>query len=182
MEAVGDDIALEPDQATTTHIPVSCRMVPPLRRSVKPPSYYLFPMTVELNGVYDDHQYSGSVRKDNATHCAFLVRHLARSPGIVHTYVRVSWVYTVREPQYAIRRAHHSRRDVGSRYTLVRAGSWGVMYLIVFGQGLHIGHSELFPGVLCRAYTDRRRSPVICIVLRHRQSSLQVCCVGEPAC
>ena len=144
MEVVGDDVALEPDQATTTHISVSCRMVPPLRRSVKPPSYYLFPMTVELYGVYDDHQYNGSVRKDDATHCAFLARphrrpcafhghrqfariplylaqtglveppdhHLARSPGIVHTRVRVSRVYTVREVQSAIRRAHHSWRDV----------------------------------------------------------------------
>ena len=144
MEAVGDDIALEPDQATTTHIPVSCRMVPPLRRSVKPPSYYLFPMSVELNGVYDDHQCYGFVRKDDATHGAFLLRphrrpcafhwhrrvariplylvqtglvepldrHPARSSGIVHTCVRASRVYTVREAQSAIRRAHHSRRDV----------------------------------------------------------------------
>ena len=30
VETAGDDVALEPDQATTTHVPISCRMVLPL--------------------------------------------------------------------------------------------------------------------------------------------------------
>ena len=57
-----------------------------------------------------------------------------------------------------------------------------MMYLIVFGQGLHMGHSELCAGVLCRAYTERRRSPVAYIVLCHGQGSLQIYCAGRPAC
>ena len=48
VEAAGDDAALEPDQATTTHVPISFRMVPPLRRSAKPPFFYIFSMTVDL--------------------------------------------------------------------------------------------------------------------------------------
>ena len=156
MEATGDDVALEPDQATTTHAPISCRMVPSLRRSVELPWCYPFLMTEDLNRVYDNHQYSRSVWKDNATHGTFLARphwrprtfhghrrvarvplhpaqtglvqpshcHLARSFGIVHTCVRVSRVYTVREAQSTIRRAHHPRRDVWPRDIL-----WYVLQL-----------------------------------------------------
>ena len=48
MEAAGDDAALEPDQASTAHVLISYRMVPPLRRLAKPPFFYLFSMTVDL--------------------------------------------------------------------------------------------------------------------------------------
>lgn len=39
MEAAGGDVALEPDQATATHILISYCMLPPLQWPVKPPFY-----------------------------------------------------------------------------------------------------------------------------------------------
>ena len=48
-------------------------------------------MTVYLHRVYDDHQYSGSVRQDDATHGAFLARP-HRRPRTFHGHRRVARV------------------------------------------------------------------------------------------
>ena len=102
-------------------------------------------------------------------------------PGIVHTCVRVSRVYTVREVQSAIRRAHHSWRDVWPRGILWYVPGCDVSYCFWtrFAYGTF---QRLCASVLCRAYTERRRSPVVYIVLCHGQGGLQIYCAGGQAC
>ena len=141
VEAAGGDVALEPDQATTTYVLISCRMVPPLDGQS---------ILLLLSLSNDRGANQGLRRSPVQQFCSARQRYtwrgssssapslsprpsLGRSrslissanragptsasspcspPGIVHTCVRVSRIHTVREAQSAIRWAHHSRRDV----------------------------------------------------------------------
>ena len=87
----------------------------------------------------------------------------------MHTCVRVSRVYTVREAQSAIWQAHDSRRDVWSAISF--GTCWQLVVLFLINVCIW-SIPELWAGVLCRAYTERPRSPVVCIVFRHGQSTV----------
>ena len=82
MEVAGDDVALEPDQATTTH----SSDILPHGFSSPTASHTTFLLSLfnhrGPNCVYDNHQYSGSIPQDDTTHGAFLARLVARVPCI----------------------------------------------------------------------------------------------------
>ena len=161
-------------------------------------------MTVDLNMVYDDHQYSNSVRQDNATHGAARphrrLRALQGHRWVARVPLHPAQIGLVQPPHRHLARLLVSciPKDgcLGSipfvRHNLPFGGltTPGEMFglAIYFGTCWQLGCDilycflELCAGVLCRAYAERRRSPVVYIVLRHGQGSLQICCAGGPAC
>ena len=210
VETAGKDVALEPDQVTTTHVPISCRMVLPLtvsqttfllslsndrgfttitstmvlfgKTTLRMALSWLVPigaLALSMGRVVRIPLYLAQTRLVEPPDC-----HLARSPGIVHTCVRVPRVYTVREAQPAIRRAHYSRRDVWSAISFGTCWQLVVMYRIVFGQCLHLEHSRVMGRRAMQSlYRKAKKSGGMhCFPPRTKYCSLQICCAGGPAC